>query len=136
MRGKIRALAGDLADAVTLWGIVGSISFSGVLAIVGPTILQPILGLPAGLRVVLGLCIFLSALAVILATLKAILHRASHDKNAQDPTLQSSEYSLWQELKRVETENQQLRDALQQSEQQNQELRDWIGSLVHIQTRG
>ena len=91
---------------------------SGILGIVGPTILQPILGLPAGLRVVLGVCIFPVALAAILATLKAFSERNSQGKAAQTPTRQSSEWSLWQELNRVKSENGQLRDAVLQREQE------------------
>jgi hypothetical protein len=129
MLGKIRTLAGDLANAVTIWGLIGTLGVSGILGIVGPTVLQPILELPAGLRVVLGLCIFLAALAVIVTALRAALHRQSRDKDTKAIASQSSEYSLWQELKRVEKVNQQLRDALQQSEANNENLRDWISKL-------
>ena len=124
-------MAGDLANAVTLWGLMGSIGVSGILGIVGPVILQPILELPAGVRVALGLCIFLVALAVIIAVLKAFLERASQGKAAQGPSPQSSEYSLWQELKRVESENNQLRTALQE----NEELKDWIGKIEPFKQR-
>lgn len=131
----LRTFAGDLANAVTLWGLVGTVGVSGILGIVGPTILQPILGLPSGLRVALGVCVFLAALAVILASLKTLLERQSRGKGAQDPTPQSPEYSLWRELKRIETENQQLRDALQEGEQVNERLRNWIATITPFMHR-
>lgn len=127
---EARSWLGDIANAVTLIGFMASVGVSGVLGIVSPTILQPILGLPAGLRVALGFCIFLVALAAILAGLKAFLQRQSQGKDAQNLTPRSSEYSLWQELKRVETENSQLKAALRQGEQESKENKAKIDELM------
>lgn len=135
MFSKARSWLGDLANAITLIGFMASVGLSGVLGIVSPTILQPILGLPDTLRVALGFCIFLVAFAVILTVLKALLQRHSQGKATQSPTPQSSEYSLWQELKRVETENRQLKETLQQSEQVNGQLRDWIETITPFMHR-
>lgn len=131
----MRVWVSDLANAVTLIGFMASVGLSGVLGILGPTILQPILGLPVGLRVALGFSIFLVALAAILAGLNALLERQSQGKAAQGLTPQSSEYSLWQELKRVETENRQLREALKQYEQHVQKLKDWIDTITPFMHR-
>jgi hypothetical protein len=84
---KVRSWLGDRGNAVTL---IGSVGLSGVLGIVSPAILQPILGLPADLRVALGFCIFLVALAAILAGLKALLERRSQGEATQDLTPRSS----------------------------------------------
>src|SRR3712207_9587146 len=88
---------------------MGSVGMSGIFGIVGPTILQPLLGLPPGLRVALGLCIFLAALALIIAGLKAFLERGSRGKGTQDPTPRSSDFQLWQELNRVKSRSEERR---------------------------
>lgn len=131
----MRVWVSDFANAVTLIGFVGSVGFSGVLGIFSPAILQPILGLPVALRVVLGICIFLVALTLMLAGLKAVLERRSQGKAAQNAAPQSSDYQLWQELKRVESENEQLRTALQQNEQAYQEARNWVSTITPFMHR-
>jgi hypothetical protein len=107
-----------LSDIVTLIQFGGSVGFAGFLAIVGQGALNAALGLSPVLRLLLAICIFLMALAVVLAVLKALLERASQSKAAQAPAPQSSDFQPWQELRRVESENEQLRATLQERERE------------------
>lgn len=63
------------------------------------------------------------------------MERGSRDKIAQDSSPQSSDFQLWQELKRVESENEQLRAALRESEQENERLKDWIDKITPFMQR-
>jgi hypothetical protein len=82
------------------------------------------------------------ALAAILAGLKTTLERTSQGKVSEqrlvarrDLTPQSSDWSLWQELNRFRSENEQLKGALQQCEQSNGQLRDWIETITPFMHR-
>lgn len=139
MKGRTRTWLRDLADLATISQLLGSGSIAGLLALAGQEGLNTLLGLSPVVRVLFGICIFFLALGVIFAVLKTFLERHSQGKVLQDPLPQSSEYSLLQELKRVESEKEQLRASLQQYEQEVEQLRDWIDKIEpfkrHLQLR-
>jgi len=144
--GRVRAWFRSIAELATLIQFLGSVGGATVLAVVVPAILEDLIGLPVGLLILLGVGVFFLALAVILSVVKAVLERRAQGKATrqgsvagQNPAPQSSDWQLWQELNRVKSENDQLRDALQQSEQDNERLRDWNDKIEpfkqHMQLR-
>jgi len=131
--------------AIEIYGIIktlGAVSVSAVLGALAPAIVELGLNLSTFQKWVIGIGVFFVALALILAGVKAFLERPPQSKAAtqgsvaeRDSTPQSSDFQLWQELKRVEGEKEELRAALEQLEQEAEQMREWIDTLTPFMKR-
>lgn len=129
---------GEKVVKTLVWALGGGTIVTGVLGAVIAAVTNNLLyGLVAGVvagMVVLGAFTF-KAIGIAASGAQASSVQKSDDAAAEPIASSASDFQLWQELKRVESENEELRAALQQSEQENEELRDWIVKITPFKQR-
>lgn len=114
------------------------------------TVLDFAAQMPFLLRLAFFVGVFFCTLAIVGAILAFAIRRSSSSKEGGTPeaqapasrsttggnlTQQSSDWQLWQELKRVESENEQLKATVRESEKLHKEARDWIDTITPFMRR-